>query len=268
MKRSVVFALATVAIATVAIAANAWAVDPGLYGVQTADGEGSHVYRIDPATAAATRISSMPFDVSLAGATFLHDQLYVSDVLQFVPTAAFYGMVDVETGAYTGIHDQGFDLNWHGLASSESLGVTWSISQQADRNLVETALDGSFHMIGPTGIDGRGMAYDDANGILYAINFSDASLYTVDIATGLSTRVGPTGTPCDAIGLAYDEFTRTLYMSEGDVTDSLYTLDVSTGAATLVGELGFHFIDGLAWVPEPASFGLLALGAVVALRRR
>lgn len=240
---------------------------PGLYAIQTDDGEGSGIFRIDPTTGAATKVGMLSHSASLVGATFLNGQLYASDVLSFDPLG-FYGTVDMGTGQFSGIHDQGFDLNWHGLASSDRLGVTWSISQQNDRMLVQTDLNGNITAIGPTGIDGRGMAYDDRNGILYAINYSDASLYTVDIHTGQATRIGATGVACDVVGLAYDEITRTLYMTEGDVTNSLYRLDVTTGEATLVGELGYRMLDGLAWIPSPSTGALLGFGGLAIARRR
>jgi len=266
MRLNVLRISACVALAVAASAA--WTIEPGLYGVQSSNyEEGNGLFRIDPATGAATKICSLSHESSLVGATFLRGQLYATDILAFDPPA-FYGTIDLQTGQFTGIHDQGWDLNWHGLASSESLGVTWSISQQYNNVLVETDLDGNMRYIGPTGIDGRGMAYDEIHGILYATNYADSSLYTVDINTGQATLIGPTGVSCELVGLAYDEMTQTLYLNEGYVTNSLYTVDVFTGAATLIGPNGHTYIDGLAWIPEPTSFTLLAAGALAMLRRR
>lgn len=240
---------------------------PGLYGIQsTNDDQGTWILRIDSETGEATRFARLSHDTSLVGATFLRGELYASDVLSFDPLG-FYGTFSSD-GQFNPIHDQGFDLNWHGLASSESLGVTWSISQQNNNMLVQTDLNGVMTSIGPTGIDGRGMAYDDTNGILYAINYQDASLYTVDIFTGQSTRIGATGIPSDMIGLAFDESTGTLYLNEGLKTNSLYRVDVATGAATLIGVNGYGSIDGLAWIPSPSSVALLGFGALVGSRRR
>lgn len=239
---------------------------PGLYGIQSTDSEVTGLFKIDPATGVATMIATLSHNTSLVGATFLRGELYASDVLSFDPVG-FYGRFDIN-GQFTPIHDQGWDLNWHGLASSDSLGVTWSISQQNNNMLVRTDLSGVMTQIGPTGIDGRGMAYDEGNGILYAINYADASLYTVDIHTGQSTRIGATGIPSDMIGLAYDEHAGTLYLTEGLKTHSLYSVDVTTGAATLIGPNGFPNIDGLAWIPTPGSVSLLALGALLGARRR
>lgn len=258
-------ACAAVAVAGTVASASGFA--PGLYGIQSTDSaDGTWIFRIDAETGAATPFALLSHNTSLVGATFLRGELYASDVMSFDPLG-FYGKFD-SNGQFSPIHDQGFDLNWHGLASSESLGVTWSISQQNNNMLVQTDLNGVMTAIGPTGIDGRGMAYDDTNGILYAINYSDASLYTIDIHTGESTLIGPTGIPSDMVGLAFDEWTGTLYLNEGDATNSLYRVDVTTGAATLIGANGYGTIDGLAWIPAPGSVTLLGLGALAGARRR
>lgn len=257
---------ACAAIAAAGTVASAW-FPPGLYGIQSTDDDsGTWVFRIDAQTGEATRFAQLSHNTSLVGATFLRGELYASDVMSFDPLG-FYGRIS-SSGQFSPIHDQGFDLNWHGLASSESLGVTWSISQQNDNMLVRTDLNGNMTFVGPTGIDGRGMAYDDTNGILYAINYADASLYSVDINTGASTRIGATGIPSDMVGLAFDESTGTLYLNEGLKTQSLYRVDVTTGEATLIGANGFGMIDGLAWIPSPSSVALLGFGAFAGARRR
>jgi len=260
----------SIALVGTALVASAWALEPGLYGIQSANEEGNGLFRIDPVTGAATKIMSLDKDPSLAGASFLNGELYVTDVLNWVPDVGFllYNRLDTQTGTFTGIHDQGFDFNWHGLASSNRLGVTWAIAQDAGRVLVQTDLYGNMTVIGPTGIDGRGMAYDETHGILYATNYEDSGLYTIDIRTGAATYIGNTGVRCDLVGLAYDEWTQTLYLNEADVTDSLYVVDVNTGHATLVGPNGHPWIDGLAWLPEPSSLALLTVGALCASRRR
>lgn len=265
MRRVLLAALAAAAIVT-----NAWALEPGLYGIQSINNEGNGLFRIDPVTGAATKLMSLDKDPSIAGASFLRGELYVTDVLNWIPGTGYmlYNRLDTQTGTFTGIHDQGFDFNWHGLASCDALGVTWAIGQDTNKSLIQTDIDGNMTVIGATGIDGRGMAYDDTHGILYATNYDDSGLYTIDINTGVATYIGNTGVRCDLVGLAYDESTQTLYLNEADVTDSLYTVDVNTGVATLVGANGHPWIDGLAWLPEPSSLVLLALGALAGVRRR
>lgn len=258
------------ALATVVIATNAWAIEPGLYGIQSGNETGNGLFRIDPATGAATKIIALDKDPSCTGASFLFGELYVTDVFNWVPGSGYrlYNRLDMQTGTFTGIHNQGDDFNWHGLASCDALGVTWAIGQDSARNLIQTDVFGNMTIIGPTGIDGRGMAYDDTHGILYATNYDDSGLYSIDINTGAATYIGNTGVRCDLVGLAYDEWTQTLYLNEADVTNSLYTVNVTTGHATLVGANGHTWIDGLAWIPEPSSLALLVLGALLARSRR
>jgi DNA-binding beta-propeller fold protein YncE len=265
MKRAILAALMVTALAT-----NVWALEPGLYGVQSYSNGDQGLFRIDPLTGAATKIVGFDKDPSISGASFLDGELYVTDVLNWIPGVGYrlYNRIDTETGICTGIHDQNFDFNWHGLASSDALGVTWAVAQDSSDTLIQTSADGIMTSIGPTGIDGRGMAYDDTHGILYATNYDDSGLYTIDINTGASTYIGDTGVRCDIVGLAYDEVNQILYLNEADVTDGLYTVDVNTGHATFVGANGYPWIDGLAWLPEPSSFAILAIGALAGLRRR
>jgi hypothetical protein len=133
------------------------------------------------------------------------------------------------------------------------------------------------------GIDGSGMAYDDANDILYVINFN--GLYTVSTVTGTSTFIGPTGLSAsdvrNEVGLAYDESNNILYanVSLPDPGD-LYTLDVTSGLATLVGSNGVDGIDGLAWldnceiaeinvvispIPTLNQWGLIAMASILGI---
>jgi len=59
-----------------------------------------------------------------------------------------------------------------------------------------------------------------------------SDLVTIDLATGTTTFIGPTGIAIN--GLTYDSATGTLFASErGD--GGLYTLNTSSGAASLVG---------------------------------
>ncbi len=71
---------------------------------------------------------------------------------------------------------------------------------------------------------------------------SEYQLYSVDIATGDSTLVGPLGFTGDFEALAIDPTSGTLYSaSDGD---SLYSINTSTGAATLIGSLGVDYNNG------------------------
>ena len=150
-------------------------------------------------------------------------------------------------------------------------GILYAIDINNNDILTAQFPDGSVATIGSgAGIDGRGMAYDDANDILYAMG--GGSLFTVSVITGTSILIGPTGLSTGGIGLAYDEKNGILYANERDSAE-LYTLNVTTGAATLVGSNGVEGIDGLAWmddcevriIPTLSEWGLIAMAGVLGI---
>jgi hypothetical protein len=77
----------------------------------------------------------------------------------------------------------------------------------------------------------------------------DDYLYSIDLATGVATPIGPTGFE-DVEGLAFDRHCETLFAVD-DVTDRLLTCDTATGACTQVGDLGVDITDtGLAFADD------------------
>jgi hypothetical protein len=245
--------MTTLVAATVSasFAVSAPAIEPGLYGIEST--WDTNLYKINELTGQATFLAPASNWASCAGASFLFDELYCTDVLDDDYHWSV-GTFDISTGNYTPISYQDNSANWHGLASSDAHGVCWAIDADAGNILKSLAPDGTIITIGYAGIHGRGMAYDDTHGILYAIG--DGALHTVDITTGESTFIGPLGIPSNLIGLAYDENTQTLYANEGETTASLYRVSPTTGEATLVGANGYGYIDGLAWIGDscPADF--------------
>ena len=228
------------------------------------------VYTINAATGAATPVVTTNGIASFAGLSFLGGVLHGSDLSSYPGALSTFDVGSIDpSGMITSVSDQNGSLNWHGLASGEAEGRLWSIDLDNGNQLTEQLPDGTVNVIGPTGIEGRGMAYDDGNGILYATgsNVPDyvQSLYTVDTATGASTLIGSTGIDSIYVGLAFDECSDTLYMVATPRDEavqggpsSLYTLDTTTGAATLVGATGFDTIDGLAWKGDCGPCAILA----------
>lgn len=85
-------------------------------------------------------------------------------------------------------------------------------------------------------------------GVLYAINDSDNSLYTVDRSNGNMTLVGSTGVQSGDFGdLTYNPIDGLLYWAPGRGNNNLYTIDRTTGAATLIGSHGLNDLFALAW---------------------
>jgi hypothetical protein len=105
-----------------------------------------------------------------------------------------------------------------------------------------------------------GLSFDASNNTWYALGATGAgvnTLYTLDIATGNTTLVGPLNDPAALfIDLAVDNngnmFTHDI------VSDALYSVNKTTGAATLIGATGFaaNFAQGMDF--DPATNTLYA----------
>ncbi len=107
----------------------------------------------------------------------------------------------------------------------------------------DTDIPGTFTTIGPNALSLFAGDFDNVNtSFFYALNYDDNSLYTIDVATGAGTFIGPiTGiTAGQSIsGMACDKATGTMYVSTTDITNSdIYTINLSTGALTLIGTTG------------------------------
>lgn len=253
-----------------------------LVGIST---DSNLVFSIDPTTGASSLIGPSGGNYAGVGASYLDGTLYATDLLVHIgdPWDVRLASIDLGTGTSTSINDQGGSLNWPGLASDEGAGYLHTIDIDSGVNqLKRIETDGRITSIGSgAGVDGRGMAYDDANSILYATHES-GGLYTIDTATGNSTLIGNTGIITSWIGLAFDENLGILYANTVDPdgpngrAGSLYTLDIQTGVASFIGVNSDNFIDGLAWTPDvalvpiPATVWLFAsaLGAFGCLGKR
>ncbi|HWR63861.1 MAG TPA: hypothetical protein VN365_05610, partial [Candidatus Thermoplasmatota archaeon] len=87
----------------------------------------------------------------------------------------------------------------------------------------------------------NGMTVDGTTGTWYVTSAN--SLYTMDVSSGATTRIGSHGVSNTFIGLACD-IDGNMYAYDvlwtGDST--LYSVDKATGAATAVGDMGYGFV--------------------------
>jgi hypothetical protein len=81
------------------------------------------------------------------------------------------------------------------------------------------------------------------NGMLYAMNDSNNTLYSINPNTYAVTAIGYTGIAAGDFGdLAYNPNSNTAYWVAGRGNDNLYSINLQTGAATLIGA---HGIDDM-----------------------
>ena len=121
------------------------------------------------------------------------------------------------------------------------------------------------------GDDVEGIAWGHG-GVFGIVGFgsTDSNLYFYDPGADSWSLVGDTGVDWDECGLAYDPGSDTLY-AKGLQDSMLYAINPNTAATTLIGDTGMGEGGGLAFVstvPEPTTMGVLAIGALAAMRRR
>lgn len=111
-----------------------------------------------------------------------------------------------------------------------------------------------------------GITYDSGTGTLWTSNFSTGVVSNWSMTGTLLSSFNTAGS--SAAGLAYDAADGTLWMSDG--SGSTVIRQYSTAGALLQTVTTNHYILGgeMNAVPEPATLGLLALGAIAALRRK
>ena len=91
----------------------------------------------------------------------------------------------------------------------------------------------------PGGETYTGMTFDPATGNVYATscNITTSSLFTIDVLTATSTRIGAiTNSPC-SIGIGADD-SGNLYTYDL-VNDLFLSVNKTTGAGTIIGSIGF-----------------------------
>ena len=98
-------------------------------------------------------------------------------------------------------------LDFEGLAFDEGRDVLWAIPGYADSDTwvwTYTPSTQTWTEVYDTGVDWIecGLAYNPFDDVLYAKSSGDATLYQIDLGTGLTSRIGSTGLTTGG-GLAY-----------------------------------------------------------------
>ncbi len=218
------------------------------------------LYSIDSATGAATLIGDTGVR-KFVGIEFNAS----TNTLYGLTTSADLYRINIFTGAASLVANLPTSYIEGDLAYDAN-GTLWG----ADVGVVGTVNTGNALLL-PTALtalgDVSGLAFS-ASGALLAFDQSGVrdAVYRIDTATGATTLVGLTGTQSEGVGaLESSADFGTVWLVDGS---SLYTLNQETGTASLIGATGVSGISGLALVPAPGAAAVLALGGVVAGRRR
>ena len=239
------------------------------------------IYKLNQSTAAETLVgpvgAAFTFPGDLASDTNLGTfRIWAPDI-----TSSTLVKIDPTTGAGTPVGlftlATGAPVKITSLAFNSTTGAMFGTtssfySGEADRLYSINPSTGSSTPIGAavgfTNVFALGF---DSGGKLFGVSNDTHQLLDISTVTGAGALVGPVAPasifdiatrPEDGVTFAVDAF-----------TNQLYKLDLTTGGTTLVGThtSPTHNMVGLAFgpaVPEPATFALFGIGAVLATLRR
>lgn len=180
----------------------------------------------------------------------------------------------------------GFSSTGDTLEFTSDTGVNWRVNPTTGVATVQTTLAygaGDAHAGGNVNLVGAAYSNNVAGAVtttLYGIDSGFDTLVTLATPTsGTVTTIGALGiNTTDLVGFDISG-SGTAYASLQSTTSgisNLYTINLATGAATLVGQIGGGLLvrditaqsPGGAPAPEPASLGLLGIGAAALFARR
>jgi hypothetical protein len=167
-------------------------------------------------------------------------------------------------GSWTHIGTTGLSLPFAGDFVGDDSSVLYVIDDQSQELYEVDTATSAATLVGPcilvTGQHWSGMAWDPTTSTMFAsaANGSTATLFTLDLATGAATPVGPITDAPYTVGIAVN--------GEGEMygldmlNDNLIAIDKATGAATVVGPIGFNanYAQGMDFDPQT---GVLYLAA-------
>ena len=246
-----------------------------LFGSSFTGAEGAVLYDLDPSAGQVANPNS-------AGIAYLVG-------IAFSPNGVLYGLsnaadpddpnslftIDPDTGISQPVGATGLGNIIEGdLAFDPTTGIPYGLYNldigQRQLFTIDTQTGAATVIPGSLSGDASAVAFD-STGMLHVIDTSLQELLTVDKTTGATLTATSLSTALGSVaGMDVDPATGVFYVADGESggTDALYTLDATTGELTEIGSTGLvDGLAGLAFLPEPTSLLLLAVG-VVAMRAR
>ncbi|WP_157809507.1 PA domain-containing protein [Ulvibacter sp. MAR_2010_11] len=149
--------------------------------------------------------------------------------------------VDITTGVYTSLGNVGLPGGLNGLEFNPVDGVLYGV----DGTTLYTVDPGvpSATAVGPLGSAGLAIALAiNGAGEAYTYDIVDDNSYSINLATGAATLLGPTGFDGNfGQGMTWDPNTDTIYLAafnNGAFLGEWRSFNTGTGATTLLGVLG------------------------------
>ena len=187
--------------------------------------------------------------------------LTTNTLVRIDPTNGAGSPVGVFTAPNT-IVSLAFDITTGKMYGTTSLG--FGDADGDDLYEIDPGTGAAMH-IGALGInDVWALCFDNA-GKLYGVGNGRQALFTI------STLDGSVGLVAELPGMIFDIATRPedgVTFMVNSSTNTLSMLDLTNGATNPVGLYTAGNVVGLAFIPEPATVGLLILGGLLAVRRR
>jgi len=218
------------------------------------DVENSTFYELDVETLAATVIGSTTYAAFCGDfAPGDVDNMYVIDYNDDV-----LKMVDITTGAATPIASVPCPMApngiWTELAIDKNDGTFYATATDINVSNLYTIdpNSGAITLVGNMGIAAVISCTIDLGGTMYAFDIVSDNMYTVNLATGVGTLLGPAGFNGNyAQGMGYDAVNDEVYLAAYSTFAELRLLDKASGATTSLGSLpgetgafGFPYMGG------------------------
>lgn len=157
------------------------------------------------------------------------------------------------------------DFRIDGLAYNPNNGLLYAGSRHVTTMWMIDPSNGSTVDVANASVLTMGLTYNTDDGFLYSTRLND--LFRIDPSdwsvTQISAKLG--GADITVTGLAYNPIDNYLY---GGNTNNLRRISPLDGELVNMGTAGVNRYSGLAFVPEPTTLSLLALGAILLRRRR